>query len=145
MKRRAKTIGKQDRLSESGPSQLLCSSLWKYPLSFIDHAFGSIHEGKIHHSNLSRSRSVELIMTHREDSLQFLGPSELFPPHLPSKRVAGASLGCRSCSALWVISVMNALAEQTVAVGRLARRVAVLSRLWGCRLIRVMDDSETGS
>lgn len=39
---------------------------------------------------------------------------------------------------------MNALAEQIVAVACLAHRVAVLSQLRGCGLIRVMDDSATG-
>lgn len=49
--------------------------------------------------------------------------------HLGSKRAAEASPGYRSCVALWVISVMNALAGQIVAVGCLAHRVAVLSWL----------------
>lgn len=115
----------------------------------IDHVFVSIHRGQIHHSNLSSCWCAELIMCRRgrgkkKRTTSCLDSSEVSPPHLVSKRAAKASLGYGSCLAPWVISVMNALAEQIVAVACLAHRVAVLSQLRGCGLIRVMDDSATG-
>lgn len=116
----------------------------------IDHVFVSIHRGQIHHSNLSSCWCAELIMCRRGRKRKKRGQplcldsSEVSPPHLVSKRAAKASLGYGSCLAPWVISVMNALAEQIVAVACLAHRVAVLSQLRGCGLIMVMDDSATG-
>lgn len=96
----------------------------------IDHVFVSIHRGQIHHSNLSSCWCAKLIMcrkARKKRTASCLDSSEVSLPHLVSKRAAKASLGCWSCLAPWVISVMNALAEQIVAVGCLAHRVAVLS------------------
>lgn len=113
----------------------------------IDHLFVSIHRGQIHHSNLSSWQSTELIMCRsarkKKRTTSCLDSSEVSLPHPSSKRAAKASLVYRSCLAPWVIRVMNALVEQIVAVACLAHRVAVLSQLRGCGLIRVMDDSAT--
>lgn len=113
------------------PSQWDISSDWEdCPLFLIDHVFVSIHRGQIHHSNLSSCWSAELILCRssrkkRTDSC--LDSCEVSLPRLCSKRAARASPGYRSCLAPWVISVMNALAEQILAVGCVAHRVAVLS------------------
>lgn len=53
--------------------------------------------------------------------------AELSPPQIGSKRAAEASLCFWSYLAPRVISVMNALVEQIVAVACLVQRVAVLS------------------
>lgn len=62
---------------------------------------------------------------HKKRTTSCLDTSEVSLPHIGSKRAAKASLGFRSYLAPWVISVMNALAEQIVAVACLAHRVAV--------------------
>lgn len=82
----------------------------------IDHIFVSIHRGQIHHSNLSSCWSAELIMCRRarkKRTASYLDSTEVSPPQLSSKQAAAVSPGYRSCLAPWVISVMNALAEQT--------------------------------